>query len=326
MFSGWGRRKEVLISVCIPVFGTEALLAECLQSVAVQEFNGIEIIVVNDASRGTDAVGKDCKKIVKDFSKRCAFKVTYLEHQENLGLLEARRTALYAAKGKYIACVDSDDRLLPGALKALYDTAESAGADIVHGTSTSNAKKQRNNAIFLGTLEKEDILSAWLLKSSYNDALWGKLIDRELYLNALDKIPQMYCNMAEDIVQWFFIALGAKKYVGIKDKVYFYNAGTGMTARHIISEESGLKGIVSAASVFTAIHQWLQGEADRTGTLPITGAELAALRALSHRYIKNNLLQVRECVVPELQAAARELLCEYWGHEFVEKTEKEEQR
>ena len=96
-----------------------------------------------------------------------------------------------------------------------------------------------------------------------------------------------------------------------------------MTARHIISNKDDLQGIVSAASAFTAIHQWLQGEADRTGKLAISGAELAAIRHFSHQYLKNNLLQVKECVVPELQADARELLCEYWGQDFVEKTEEE---
>ncbi|MCR4631569.1 MAG: glycosyltransferase [Treponema sp.] len=311
------------VSVCIPVFGTEKLLAECLQSVAEQDFDSAEIIVVNDASRGRDSEGKTCRQIVKAFQKQSPFKVTYIEHSENLGLLEARRTAIYAAKGKFIACVDSDDKLLPGALKALYDAAELNKADIVHGSSSTNSNKPRNNKIYIGELQGKQILEQWLTKSAYNDALWGKLIDRELYLEALDKIPQMYCNMAEDIVQWFFIALNAKKYVGITNLVYFYNAGSGMTARHMISNKDDLQGIVSAASVFTAIHQWLQGEADRTGKLAISGAELAAIRHFSHQYMKNNLLQVKECVVPELQADARELLCEYWGQDFVEKTEEE---
>ena len=308
-----------LISVCIPVYGTEALLRECLESVAAQDFKSTEIIIVNDASSTCDAQGKSCKQIVKEFKKHCPFKITYLEHEKNLGLLEARRTAVYAAKGKYIACLDSDDRFLPGALKTLYETALKNDADLVHGSSTSNAEKQRNNQIYIGALSGKEILFQWLVKASYNDALWGKLIDRELYLEALDKIPAMYCNMAEDIVQWFFIALNAKKYIGIEDKVYFYNAGSGMTAKHVISDSAGLQGIVTPASAFTVIHQWLQGEADRTGELAISAQELAALKSLTQQYLKNNLLMVRDCVAPELQAEAHELLCEYWGQDFVEK-------
>ncbi len=316
-----GEFTKIKISVCIPVFGTEHLLSECLQSVAEQEFNSVEIIVVNDASRGMDSEDKTCNKIVKAFKKHSPFKVTYIEHSENLGLLEARRSAVYAAKGKYIACLDSDDKFLPGALKALYDSAESTCADVVHGSSLSNSKRPRNNKVFIGELLGSQIFSEWLLNSSYNDSLWGKLIERELYLDAFDKIPQMYCNMAEDIVQWFFIAKNAKKYVGIEDLVYFYNAETGMTTRHLISDKSQLKGIVTATSAFTAIHQWLQAEADRTGKLAISEAEWVAIRRLSHNYLKNNLLQVRECVVPELKTTAHEMLCEYWGKDFVERME-----
>lgn len=310
------------ISVCIPVYGTEALLRECLESVAAQDFKSTEIIIVNDASSASDVEGKSCKQIVKEFKKHCPFKITYIEHEKNKGLLEARRSAVYAAKGKYIACVDSDDRLLPGALKTLYEAALKNDADLVHGSSSSNAVKQRNNKVYLGSLSGKEILFQWLVKSAYNDALWGKLIDRELYLEALDKIPVIYCNMAEDILQWFFIALNAKKYTGIEDKVYFYNAGSGMTAKHVISERSGLQGIVSPASVFTVIHQWLQEEADKTNQLAISGQELAAIKSLSHQYLKNNLVMIKECVEPELQLEARELLCEYWGADFVERIEK----
>ncbi len=308
-----------LISVCIPVYGTEALLRECLESVAVQEFKDAEIVVVNDASLASDGEGKSCKQIIKEFKKHCPYKITYLEHEKNKGLLEARRTAVYAAKGKYIACLDSDDRLLPGALKTLYETALENNADLVHASSISNTVKNRNDKVYIGSLCDKDILFQWLVKASYNDALWGKLIDRELYLEALDKIPAMYCNMAEDIAQWFFIALKAKKYIGIEDKVYFYNASSGMTSKHVISDSKGLQGIVSPASVFTVIHQWLQQEADKTGALPVSAQELAAIKSLTHQYLNNNLLMVKECVVPELQEEAHELLCEYWGRDFVEK-------
>ena len=307
------------ISVCIPVYGTEALLWQCLESVAAQDFKSAEIVLVNDASSACDGEGRNCKKIVKEFKKHCPFKITYIEHENNKGLLEARRTAVYAAKGKYIACVDSDDRLLPGALKTLYEAALQNDADLVHGSSTSNAVRQRNHKVYIGSLTGKEILYQWLVKSSYNDALWGKLIDRELYLEALDKIPAMYCNMAEDIVQWFFIAINAKKYVGLETPVYFYNAASGMTARHVISDPAGLQGIVTPASVFTVIHQWLQDQADKNGELAISGQELAALRSFAHQYLENNLLMVRDCVAPELQEEAHELLCEYWGQEFVEK-------
>ena len=57
----------------------------------------------------------------------------FLEHRKNLGLVEARRTAVNAASGEYIAFADSDDELPLAALRILYDAAAASGADIVHG-------------------------------------------------------------------------------------------------------------------------------------------------------------------------------------------------
>ena len=53
------RNSAPLISVCIPVYNTEAYLAQCLRSVIAQDFAEFEIVVVNDASCGTDERGTD---------------------------------------------------------------------------------------------------------------------------------------------------------------------------------------------------------------------------------------------------------------------------
>lgn len=36
-------------------------------------------------------------------------------------------------------------------------------------------------------------------------------------------------------------------------------------------------------------------------------------------YLKGNLIRLKESVIPELQPAAYQLLCEYWGEDFVQK-------
>ena len=50
------------VSICIPVFKTEELLEEALQSVAEQTFKNFEIVVVNDGSTNTNSEGFSCKK------------------------------------------------------------------------------------------------------------------------------------------------------------------------------------------------------------------------------------------------------------------------
>ena len=118
-----------LISVCIPVYNTEPYLLQCLRSVITQSFADFEIIVVSDSSRGKDGRGRSAKKIVRLAQKECnAFrkqnklsklKIHFVEHRENRGILEVRRTLCYEAHGQYICFVDSDDELESGALNLL---------------------------------------------------------------------------------------------------------------------------------------------------------------------------------------------------------------
>ena len=121
----------MLISVCIPVFNGEKFLRRCLDSVAVQTFRDFEIIVVDDCSCGCDESGFDCKKICKIFTKQTKIKVNYVRHNKNLGCIEARRTAIYEARSKYIFCLDCDDAIKPNTLELLYNKATENDFDIV---------------------------------------------------------------------------------------------------------------------------------------------------------------------------------------------------
>lgn len=140
----------MLISVCIPVFNGEKFLRRCLDSVATQSFRDFEIIVIDDSSSGRDENGFDCKKICRIFTKQTKIKVNYVWHNKNLGCIEARRTAIYEARGKYIFCLDCDDAIKPNALELLYKKALENDFDIVQcGTEVffvnSDSEQHRNS-------------------------------------------------------------------------------------------------------------------------------------------------------------------------------------
>ncbi|HBP09354.1 MAG TPA: glycosyl transferase, partial [Treponema sp.] len=113
-----------LVSVCIPVWNSEQYLDDCLESVFAQDFAGFEVVVVNDSSPGSDSSGRTCRQIVKQAHKRHkksgCLKVSYIEHSENRGLVECRRTLINAAHGTFILMLDSDDVLKSGAISALW--------------------------------------------------------------------------------------------------------------------------------------------------------------------------------------------------------------
>ena len=320
------------ISVCIPVFQSEQYLEDCLRSVFLQDFDSFEIIVVSDASDGRDNKGRSAKKIVKSVTKECGrlrkkqglmtVPVRFIEHRENRGLVEARRTAFYESHGEYITQVDSDDQLEEGALKTMYEAAVSFGADMVHGTSVAGtfapdgtftpAQKNIRNAIVYGQLSGHDIFHSWIVDSKIVSTSWAKLIHRSLYQKAYDIIPYTGCNMAEDLLLFFFISLNASCYVGLEDKVYRYRLHSGMSSDRKIDNLQKWKMICSTASVFTVLSEWVKE--NPTAIFP---DELEKLKGMTRFYLKNNLEQLHDTVIPDLQPAAHQLLCDFWGEDFV---------
>lgn len=333
--------KNPDISVCIPVFETEEYLEQCLRSVVTQDFPSFEIVIVSDASQGRDSQGRSTKKIVRSMEKESnrlrksagqpKIELRFIEHSENRGLVEARRTSVYEAKGKYILQCDSDDQLAPGALDALWSAATTLSGtspfyDIIHGSSTAGtfdslnnftpSKQNRYNAIHLGKLVGRSIFESWLLGREISSNTWGKLIKREIFLQAFDSIPYTECNMAEDFLLFFFISQNAKTYIGIENQCYRYRNNAGMTSTRKIESLQKWKMVCSAASVFTIISQWLQENPQR-----LTPPEVESIKRRTAFYLKNNLKQMKETVIPELLPQARQLLFDYWGQSFVEKIE-----
>lgn len=86
-----------LVSVVMPVYNAEPFITEALESVVAQDYEPIEVLVVNDGS--DDRSGE----IARSFAG-----IRYFE-QDNRGAGAARNLAISYASGDYVAFVDADD-------------------------------------------------------------------------------------------------------------------------------------------------------------------------------------------------------------------------
>ena len=306
------------VSLCVPVYGTEGLIGRFLDGILAQkDAPPFEIIVVNDGSPGT----KELRSIVKIYTKRfkeCGLPLVFLEHSKNLGTLEARRTAVTAASGEYLAFADPDDELPPTALRILYDAACASGADIVHGRiavfGTENEPEMRIKTfaqkaaqVYHGTLTGDEILRGFFIGQLYAAFLCGKLFQTTLVQKAYGEIPFTYCTMAEDMLLYFFIALHADRYLGIPDTVYNYRINTGISSRRQITDLFEWQKVCSVTSVFTIILLYLNEH-------PAIGSDIReAVQDSGRAHYADNLAQLEVCVAPSLQAEARAMLDEWWG-------------
>lgn len=105
MFNGHIDENLPLVSIIIPCFNSEDYIAECIKSVLDQDYDNLEVIVVDDGS--TDS----SQNIIATYHN------VMLYTQENSGASIARNLGLSKCKGDYVKFLDSDDFLEPGVIK-----------------------------------------------------------------------------------------------------------------------------------------------------------------------------------------------------------------
>lgn len=102
------------MSVIIPTCNRAEYVAQAVESVFAQTFTDFEVIVIDDGS--TDGT----RERLASFSGSPKFQYFY---QPNAGRSRARNQGIAKAQGEFVLFLDSDDLLLPNALKDLLKIA-----------------------------------------------------------------------------------------------------------------------------------------------------------------------------------------------------------
>ena len=164
------------ISVVVPVYNVEPYLEDCLESLAAQTFDDLEVVMVNDGSTDRSPA------IAEAFAARDPrFK---LVHQPNGGLSKARNTGTDVATGEFLAFVDSDDVVAPDAYELLLGALDETGSDFASGNVHRLTSRGTSQARFLTRAFAETRLKTHVTK--HRDLLadrtaWNKLWRRSFW-------------------------------------------------------------------------------------------------------------------------------------------------
>lgn len=163
-----------LISVIVPVYKVEQYLEQCIRSIVGQDYQNLEILLVDDGS--PDNSGAICDAWAEKDSR------IRVIHQENGGGGKARNTALDAAKGDLIAFVDSDDYIAPEMLWYLYSLI-CRGADIAE---CDYVVTEDDHAVFVDAqtepafYDAEEAMVCHIQDTIFRQLIWNKLYRREV--------------------------------------------------------------------------------------------------------------------------------------------------
>ena len=144
------------ISIIVPVYNVEQYLRRCLDSIRAQTFTDWECILIDDGS--PDASGTICDEYAANDGR---FRVI---HQENRGVSVARNAGLDAARGEWIAFVDSDDWVESETYEVAVKVAKENAADVlIFGYTLFDGDKDFNSVLpNAGLLDlSTDLASEW---------------------------------------------------------------------------------------------------------------------------------------------------------------------
>jgi glycosyltransferase involved in cell wall biosynthesis len=133
--------RPPVVSIVVPAYNTAPYIADTLSSVLAQTYNDYEIIVVNDGSPDTPAL----ESAIHPFRDRIHYIV-----QENRGLSGARNSGIAAARGEYVALLDSDDLWEPDYLERQLDVIrKDPGLAIVYPNAITFGDRMRSGRLFM---------------------------------------------------------------------------------------------------------------------------------------------------------------------------------
>lgn len=217
--------KEQKISIVVPVYNTEKYLKKCLDSILNQTYRSIELIVVNDCSKG------NAREIVDRYKENYP-EIKYVEHEKNMGLFQARLTGSLHATGDYIAFVDSDDYVSTDLYRRLISKAVSTNADIVTCKTVIEEAEDKRHTNQLADLNFEEINGDECLNHYFHQrgqnyqwhTIWNKIYKKTIWDKAYPsylKINQ-HLIMTEDFAFSTVLYYYASKIVTVDDAYYFY--------------------------------------------------------------------------------------------------------
>jgi glycosyltransferase involved in cell wall biosynthesis len=131
------------VSVIIPTYNYGRFLREALDSALAQTYRPLEVIVVDDGS--TD----DTPQVLAAYGDRIL-----VIRQNNLGVGAARNTGIAAARGEYLAFLDSDDIWKPQAIEhEIARFIDDPGLGLVHCGAESFDRDGKTLSVSLNGLE-----------------------------------------------------------------------------------------------------------------------------------------------------------------------------
>ena len=199
------------VSMIIPVYGVEAYLGECLETVLNQTYSNLEIILIDDESKD------HCPEICDEYAQKDArIKVI---HQKNGGAANARNHGLEIATGEYICFIDSDDKIELNYVEKLLHAIKESQSDIAVCSFKQWYKDHSQDSM---NCENREYTSKDYVRKFLSDWTCGLIWNKMFYKKTLDGVRFEEGHKIDDEFFTYQTVLKARKVAVFDKSLYWY--------------------------------------------------------------------------------------------------------
>jgi glycosyltransferase involved in cell wall biosynthesis len=153
---------QPLVSIWTPSWNRAALLERVWTGLNSQSYKNIEWIIGNDGSTDETA------DVISELASRSEFPVSVITASTRIGKARIDNEGIARARGEFIIECDSDDYLVPHAVKLLVDTWNSIPED----------DREHYFGVFAWSSNEQNVRGPLLSKHSMFDSIWNDLADK----------------------------------------------------------------------------------------------------------------------------------------------------
>lgn len=238
-------------SFVVIAYNQKSSICDAISSILNQSYDDVEAIYVDDGSTDGSA----------DFVENtfCGEKrLRVIRHTESKGCVISRLDGIKEASGDWILLGDGDDTYSSNACEVLADTIHAHpnvnmigfGAELVFVGNTDHIDKQLVEETFgephLGYLPGNKILDIIYLKREKTWNVWNRCYSAALARYMLENVHRDYLIASEDFYLNFIACSAVEGYFGIRNRLYNYTIGTGISTAKKLSLDAYRRHLTSA--------------------------------------------------------------------------------
>jgi len=226
------------VSVVIPVYNAATTLTRCLASLSAQTLRDFEVVCVDDGS--SDGSLELLRDHATWHGEQSGVRLVILS-QENRGTYLARKRGVEVAQGEYVCFVDPDDQVKPRFLEKMVKAAERGDWDVVQcgveleETRERTAKQRAVSERYFNpdapTIKDGGLLTRAYIHKRIGWNLIFRLFRASIVKEAFAELPDVNMINETDAAAFFPIARRARSFRRIRDRLYVYRYGDGISTR-----------------------------------------------------------------------------------------------